>query len=248
MINTNASGIRAVKYGTTKDYVMGAQGGAGRRARPGDRLQGPQDLQRLQPDPALLRLGGHPGGDHRGHHEDPACPGLRHQRPPGVPGHPERRRRGDRHAHPPGCPSPPARFWTTCPSRCWPRPIDPEGEPRRGLHDHAGAGRPPGGGGGLRQAGGCHQWQTRPAERQVDRRPGGEGPPVGGPPPPGAGHEPPQTRLPPGAPDGGLRGAHDQDPRDHPPRSRPSGRSTASPSPPSGTSATATCTPPSSWT
>ena len=194
----------------------GAQGGLGRRAHPGHRLQGPQDLQRLQPFPAFLRLGGHPGGGHRSHHEDSARPGLCHQRPPGVPGHPERRRRGHRDAHHRSA----HRHLRDSGQRVHRgagQGHRPEGGARRGLHDHAGAGRPQGGGAGLREAGGRHRGQVQPTERQVDRRPGGKGSPVGGPPPPSPGHEPPQARLPPGAPDGRLRGAHDQDPRDHSP-------------------------------
>ena len=47
MVSTNASGNRAIKYGTTKDYIMGDGGGPGRRKGDEDRVDAPEDFVRI---------------------------------------------------------------------------------------------------------------------------------------------------------------------------------------------------------
>ena len=56
----NSGGLRCVKYGVTRDYVLGAGGGArGRRGHP-DRRQDRQGRHGLRPHAPVRGLGGHP--------------------------------------------------------------------------------------------------------------------------------------------------------------------------------------------
>lgn len=67
MVANNSSGMRSVKYGTTRNYVLGLE-----VVLPtgevvitgGEKFEGPQERFRLRPHPAPGRLRGYPGGDH----------------------------------------------------------------------------------------------------------------------------------------------------------------------------------------
>ena len=64
---TSAGGLRCVKYGVTRDVVLGPRGGARRRRGAADRPPHRQGRRRLRPDPADRRQRGHARRHHRGH-------------------------------------------------------------------------------------------------------------------------------------------------------------------------------------
>nr|BFE77389.1 hypothetical protein GCM10020092_106900 [Actinoplanes digitatis] len=71
-VATNAGGLCCLKYGVTRDYVLGLQAVVGGPAGPygtAVRAQPPhhERRRRVRPGRALRRLGGHPRRRHRGH-------------------------------------------------------------------------------------------------------------------------------------------------------------------------------------
>ena len=82
-VGTNAGGMRAVKYGVTRNNVLGLQAvlPTGEIIRTGGKIV--EGLHRLRPDPADHRLRRHPRAGHRDHRQ--AAPAARRTAPPCSP-------------------------------------------------------------------------------------------------------------------------------------------------------------------
>ncbi len=70
-VNTNAGGMRAVKYGVTRHHVLGLEAVLAVGRGDPHRRQGREGHHRLRPHPAHHRLGGHPRPRHRGDAQAP---------------------------------------------------------------------------------------------------------------------------------------------------------------------------------
>ena len=96
-VATCAGGLRGLKYGVTRNYVLGTDRRAADRRGDPHRRAAVEGRGRLRPDPAADRLGRHARGPHRGHDGAAAHAGQHQHRGGLLPvagrGGPGRRRR-----------------------------------------------------------------------------------------------------------------------------------------------------------